>query len=137
MNKTANKKIKFWGSIGECNVTPIGSPDESTQWRQVVDVCLIATDPTGSILANAIRKAGTPENVPNYLIKRMLDKLFGIWDFDSHGLSIVECMQNDGEQTFHLHTYGSTASFDLETWNDEFMLDEILAECKITKHDPS
>lgn len=72
MNKTANKKSNF-GVTGECNVTPIGTPDATTGFRQVVDVCLFAHDPKGQILGKAIAKSGSPENVPNYLIGKLCE----------------------------------------------------------------
>ena len=133
MNASAHLKFEFFGLSGECKITPIDEPNESTEWRQLVDVYMVINDPDNTLLELALFAAGSLENVPNYLIGTVAEIKAGIWDFDSTNSTMTESWRTNSRKYFHLHTYGTTAAFDLVIWNDEFALASMLHELGIDK----
>ena len=134
-SKSDLKKFKMWKTIiGECMITPMGTPVDHPQFLQPIECCFTATDPTGQMLNTMIKKSGSPDNVPKFIIGRLLDQLFGLTGFDTYGITVIECHGSNGnEQTIHIHTNGTVNPFDLQSWNDTIMLTDILSECGIKR----
>lgn len=133
-NLTANKQFKFMNTTGECLFTPHGEPSIDNDFNQPIECCFTASDPTGRLLGDMIDKAGRPDNVPKHFIGSLLRKLFGITDFDTYGITVIECHGSvGGDQEIHIHTHGFTRPFDVQSWNDEIRLTAVLRDCKIKR----
>ena len=129
--ETRHKKFKFWKEMnGECLVVPIDSFK--------CDVCFIVDDPTGMIIDNASIKAGGIQNVPQYLIERVLDQLFEMPDAMLTGSTIIE-VKADAILNTHVHIHTAVEFPDPitdEHWDDLIAGDRVdvfLNDCGIKR----
>lgn len=135
MQNTRHKKFQFWEEMtGECNITPIGTPIDETNFKQPIECCFVANDPTGTIVDRMFEISGSPDHVADKMIGKLTRQLFDLKSFECYGVTVIEV---DGTpthgMTVHIHANGVVDAFDITDWNQNGALDKLLNDCQIKR----